>query len=202
MDDEAPGSSFREAVGEVAPLRTPTRQRQAKSREPTAGQLRRRAQAEAEEKTEASPLLTLGEVPQVAPHEVIGWKKNGIQDGVFRNLRLGRYAHESILDLHRKTVREARTALLEFFALARAKGWRNVLISHGRGERSPTPARIKSYLAHWLTELPDVLAYHSAEPRHGGAGAVYVLLRKSSSAREHNRELHGQKSDASDQRHR
>jgi hypothetical protein len=40
---------------------------------------------------------------------VIGWKKNGVQDGVFRNLRLGKHALEATLDPHRKTVKSTRS---------------------------------------------------------------------------------------------
>jgi DNA-nicking Smr family endonuclease len=70
-----------------------------------------------------------------------------------------------------------------------------VLIAHGRGEQSATPARLKSYVAHWLGQLPEVIAYSSADARHGGTGAVLVLLRKSFEAREETRESFGQKSD-------
>jgi hypothetical protein len=35
------------------------------------------------------------------------------------------------------------------------------------------------------------MAYHSAQKQHGGAGAVYVLLKKSERLKEKNREEHG-----------
>ena len=38
---------------------------------------------------------------------------------------------------------------------------------------------LKGCVDHWLRELDVVRAFHSAQPRHGGTGAVYVLLRKS-----------------------
>jgi DNA-nicking Smr family endonuclease len=41
---------------------------------------------------------------------------------------------------------------------------------------------------HWLEESDLVLAWHSAQPRHGGTGATYVLVRKSSDARQQTRE--------------
>ena len=97
------------------------------------------------------------------------------------------------LDLHRHTVKEAREALFAFLDLARRRGWRTVLVLHGRGERSATPARIKSYVAHWLTQVPDLIAWHSADRRDGGTGAVYVMLRKTPEARERARERHGLK---------
>ncbi|MFM7275513.1 MAG: Smr/MutS family protein, partial [Gammaproteobacteria bacterium] len=52
-------------------------------------------------------------------------------------------------------------------------------------DRKP-PALLKSCIAFWLPQLPEVLAFHSA-PRHlGGTGATVVLLRKSERARQEN----------------
>ncbi|MGR5488606.1 Smr/MutS family protein, partial [Vibrio alfacsensis] len=65
-----------------------------------------------------------------------------------------------------------------------------VLIVHGRGERSNPPALMKSYLAHWLTQIKDVQCVHSAQRFHGGSGAVYVMLRKSQEKKLENRERH------------
>ena len=190
-DDEA---SFRDAMRGVAKLRAPARETPRRRESPTAAQRRRRAQAEAEPESDVDARLTIAEVEAVGPHDIVGWKANGVQDGVFKNLRTGRYPIEATLDLHRKTVVEARDALLAFLKLAEAKGWRSVLVSHGRGEKSKTPARIKSYVVRWLTDSRQALAFHSAERRHGGAGSTYVLLRKSRAASEENRERHGQKS--------
>lgn len=142
--------------------------------------------------------LTLGEVPQVAPRDMLEWKKDGVQNGVFSRLKQGHYPVEGSLDLHRLSVREARDAVYKFFRLALARRWRTVLIAHGRGEQSATPARLKSYAVHWLGQIPEVIAYASADRRQGGTGAVLVLLRKSAAAREENREAFGQKSDRDD----
>jgi DNA-nicking Smr family endonuclease len=139
--------------------------------------------------------LTLGHVPDVKPYDTLAWKQDGVQDRVFRKLKQGAYEVQAELDLHRKTVREARVAVYDFLKLGLAKGWRTVLIAHGRGEKSPTPARIKSYVAAWLRDSPDVIAFHSAPPKRGGTGAVYALLKKSAAHREENRERHGQKGD-------
>ncbi len=187
--------AFREAVGDVQPLNRTPRDGSRPPPEVTPGLEHRRIAAEREPTAEeVDARLTLGEVPQVAPAEVVEFKRDGIQDGVFTKLRQGRYPIEARLDLHRKTVKEARAEVLRFVGVARARDQRSVLISHGRGERSPTPARIKSYVVHWLSQMDEVLAFVSAERRDGGAGSVYVLLRKSAKAREINRERHGQKS--------
>jgi len=192
MDDD--DEAFRAAMTDVARLNVAPKPAKPRTG-PTLSQRAHREQAECERRAVVDPnYLTLGEVKQLAPHELVSWKKDGVQEGVFRKLRLGEYPLEGRLDLHRKTVKEAREALFDFTRMAVAKGWRCVLINHGRGERSPTPARIKSYAIAWLAQMPEVLAYHHPERRHGGAGAVYVLLRKSPAKREENRERHGQKS--------
>lgn len=192
-----PRDLFREAMSDVVPL-TQKRVEQAPQREElTPAQLERREAAEGRRcgPGEDPNYLTLAEVPALEPRDTLEWKQDGVQNEVFRRLRLGGYPIDGSLDLHRHTVREARQAVFEFFELARRKGWRTLLIAHGRGERSPTPARIKSYVAHWLGQVPDIIAYHSAAARQGGTGAVYVMLKKSPAAREAARERHGLKSD-------
>lgn len=194
MDED--DALFQAEMADVARLRVP--RKPGRPRTPaTLAQRARRENAESERRETADPnYLTLGEVKLLAPHDLVSWKKDGVQEGVFKKLRLGKYQLDGKLDLHRKTVKEARAALFEFIHVALAKGWRCVSINHGRGENSPTPARIKSYTIAWLAQIPEVLAYHHPERRHGGAGAVFVLLRKSAALREENRERHGQKSDS------
>jgi DNA-nicking Smr family endonuclease len=203
MDDE-----FRRAMGDVAPLDEKAQKKaqhvaemlDAKKEMPRAvsvTQLERRYAALGIERTpqvDPNP-LTLGEVPQVAPRDVLEWKKDGVQHQVFARLKNGQYPIEGSLDLHRLSVKEAREAVFKFFHLADAKRWRTVLIAHGRGEQSATPARLKSYVARWLSQMPQVIAYSSADRRHGGTGAVLVMVKKSAAAKEETREMYGQKSD-------
>lgn len=196
-DGGQPDEDFREAMSDVVPLSQKRVAPEADRPEATPAQLERREAAEGRRpgvQAEDPNYLTLGEVKPLHPWETLAWKKDGVQVEVFRKLKAGRYDLEGQLDLHRHTVREARQAMLQFFAMARRKGWRTVLISHGRGEKSPTPARIKSYVAHWLNQIPDVIAYHSAARHHGGTGSVYVMLKKTPEAREAQRERHGFKS--------
>jgi DNA-nicking Smr family endonuclease len=188
--------SFREAMQGVAPLA----QKKVALDKPRPGitpaQLERREAALGERTPKVDPnYLTLGEVPSLHPRETLEWKKDGVQHEVFRKLRAGKYPIDGELDLHRHTVKEARAALFAFVNRALAKGWRTVLISHGRGERSATPGRIKSYVAFWLSQIPEVIAFHSAIPPHGGTGSVYVMLKKSAEARESAREQHGGKAE-------
>jgi DNA-nicking Smr family endonuclease len=132
--------------------------------------------------------LTDAPVEPVEPLEILEYKLDGVQKAVFKKLRQGKYAIEDHLDLHRHTVAEARTAVFQFLQSAIGHGYRTLLITHGKGERSNPPARLKSYVNHWLRQIPEVLAFHSAQKHHGGTGSVYVLLRKSEDERIANRE--------------
>jgi DNA-nicking Smr family endonuclease len=176
----------------VAPLAESHLRVRAESPEaPSLAQLARRQAAANSAKDNNT--LTLGEVPSVDPFDEIAFKRDGVQTGVYRKLRLGRYPQEATLDLHRMTVREAREAVWRFVHDAQRAGLRSVIITHGRGDRSETPGRLKSYVAHWLPTLPLVLAFHSAQRHHGGYGACYVLLRKNAEKRQDNRERHARR---------
>jgi DNA-nicking Smr family endonuclease len=165
---------------DVQPLRRPDRAPQPdRASEPTIAQRSRRdAALGGTDSVDPNP-FTMGEVPVVAPLEVLEWKKEGVQPEVFSKLRKGGYEVEAELDLHGLTVKEARATVWGFLGRALASHRRCLLIAHGRGERSPTPARLKSYLHHWLVGHPDVIALVSAQAHRGGTGALYVLLRKS-----------------------
>jgi len=176
----------------VAPLAESHLRVRAESPEaPSLAQLARRQAAANTAKDNNT--LTLGEVPPDDPFDEIAFKRDGVQTGVYRKLRLGRYPQEATLDLHRMTVREAREAVWRFVHDAQRAGLRSVIITHGRGDRSETPGRLKSYVAHWLPTLPLVLAFHSAQRHHGGYGACYVLLRKNAEKRQDNRERHARR---------
>ena len=79
----------------------------------------------------------------------------------------------------------------EFIGQAYEMGLRSVLVIHGKGETRADIERcsiLKGGVNHWLRELETVQAFHSAQQRHGGTGAVYILLRKSEEKKRENRE--------------
>ena len=122
---------------------------------------------------------------------VLSFKRSGVQNGVFRKLKQGRYEAESRLDLHRMTAEIARRAIFEFVEECHQFGLRSVLIIHGKGQGREDAERssiLKGCVDRWLRELEIVQAFHGAQPRHGGTGAVYVLLRKSEEKKRENRE--------------
>lgn len=149
-----------------------------------------RQQAATSEKISSDPNhLQHYEVERVQPHDVLGFKCHGIQDGVFKKLRQGKYQIDARLDLHRMTIEKAREMVFSFINDCMKYDLRTVLIMPGKGDRnSEDPALLKSYLIHWLPQLEDVMAYHTAQPKDGGAGAFYVLLRKSERKKQQARE--------------
>jgi DNA-nicking Smr family endonuclease len=97
---------------------------------------------------------------------------------VLKKLRQGKNPVEQTLDLHGLTVSRARAELIAFLGECEATGVRHAIIVHGKGFRSKDKAVIKPMVNRWLRATDNVLAFHSALPKDGGSGAVYVLLRK------------------------
>jgi len=106
----------------------------------------------------------------------------GLDPRVLRRLRRGDFAWQDHLDLHGMTSAIARVAVDRLLAESVALGHRCVLIVHGRGRNSKdqTPVlkeRLKSWLARGRAAR-IVLGFTTARPCDGGAGALYVLLRR------------------------
>lgn len=171
--------TFLQEMEGVRKIRKPNRADIKKPTELTPGHFERQRSAQAQPLVDRNP-LTADVVEPLTSHDVLSWQRPGVQHGVFRKLRLGQYPIEARLDLHRLTVEEARREVFRFVRDCVHYGVRSMLILHGKGERNPDGiAQLKSYLAKWLPELDDVLAFHSAQKHHGGTGAVYVMVRKS-----------------------
>jgi DNA-nicking Smr family endonuclease len=140
--------------------------------------------------SDLNALSTDGVVPLDA-WLILAFKRIGVQNGVFRKLKQGRYDAESALDLHRMNVEVARHEVFDFIEEAYQLGLRSVLVIHGKGGSKLQKERnsiLKGCVDHWLRQLEVVQAFHSAQPRHGGTGALYVLLRKSEEKKRENRE--------------
>jgi DNA-nicking Smr family endonuclease len=107
---------------------------------------------------------------------------NGVDRRLVKQLRQGVFSRQGHLDLHGFTRDEARTAVEQFLAESRVGRKRCVLVIHGRGLNSPGRVPVlKNALVRWLTRgglAKHVLAFTTALPTDGGAGALYVLLRK------------------------
>jgi DNA-nicking Smr family endonuclease len=114
--------------------------------------------------------------------EYIEGVAEGIDRRLLKRLRAGEYAVQAHVDLHGATRDEARDKVARFIVDSRRSGRRCVLIVHGRGMHSKDQIPVlKQAVRSWLERgqiARSVLAFATARPTDGGAGAVYVLLRR------------------------
>jgi len=115
----------------------------------------------------------------VQPLDSLEYRSDGVSLGVFRNLKRGQYPIDARLDLHRKKMHEAREAVYRFIHDCQRYDIRSAIILHGKGELSEPKAFLKSCVNTWLKQIPEVIAFHSAQKHQGGVGALYVLIKKS-----------------------
>jgi DNA-nicking Smr family endonuclease len=107
-----------------------------------------------------------------------------------RALAHGRLEVDAALDLHGMTQSEAHHALRAFILGAQARGMRLAIVVTGKGaarlrpgvaDFGDEPGVLRRLVPHWL-RAPDlrsaVLGFEEAGPAHGGAGALYVRLRR------------------------
>jgi DNA-nicking Smr family endonuclease len=111
-----------------------------------------------------------------------------------RQLVRGGVGPDDVIDLHGMTEGEAHRALRGFLVYAQAQGARLVLVITGKGQRQPErplwsdePGVLRRLTPHWLRagELRAiVLGFEEAGRSHGGAGALYVRLRRPGAGRQ------------------
>ncbi len=105
----------------------------------------------------------------------------GIDRRTQERVKTGAFPIEARLDLHGLSERAAHAALLRFVADGYGAGRRMLLVVTGRGRVSEGGGVIKRNLRRWLEageSAAHVLSVAEAQPRHGGAGAFYVYLRR------------------------
>ena len=103
----------------------------------------------------------------------------GENNNIFKRLCQGKIRYEKTKDLHSLTVNEVEHELEEFINNCKHHGLSCVLIIHGKGlgskEKFPI---IKNKLNEFLQEHLMVWGFCSAQQKHGGTGAIYVLFKK------------------------
>jgi len=102
-------------------------------------------------------------------------------------LRRGTRRPDAVLDLHGFRQAEAHDALIGFLRRSQAAGHSLVIVVTGKGAPASSDSFLqargvlKRLVPHWL-RLPDlrplVVGFEEAGPHHGGAGALYVRLRR------------------------
>jgi DNA-nicking Smr family endonuclease len=146
---------------------------------PAKTNLNKRARASTSDKT-------IDRLPPGLPAELtisadddLCYQGNGVQNRLMRQLKRGQLHIDNRLDLHGQTIAQAHQSTMQFLSQCQQPRQSCVLIIHGQGYRSAGGVPVlKLNVRHWLQEHAAVVAFHSAIPRDGGKGAVYVLLQK------------------------
>ena len=118
-------------------------------------------------------------LPELGPGQAIGLDK-----ATAERLRRGELPIEARLDLHGMTQAQAHEVLQRFLGQAQAQQRRCVLVITGKGFRATAEAPagvLRGAVPRWLNEPPNrgrILAFAAARDRHGGGGALYVLLKR------------------------
>lgn len=140
------------------------------------------------DKPEKSPVSVTRTVP--AQPDMDKKEHNpGLDRKTSDRLRKGQLPLDGILDLHGKSRVRAQEALNQFIQNSYVSGKRCVLVITGKGagadgRRDPLNEGLgvlKQFVPQWLNEPPNkalVLQSARAKPKHGGDGALYVLLRR------------------------
>lgn len=107
-----------------------------------------------------------------------------------RRLSRGLVAPESSIDLHGHTLSSAHAMLDDGLTRAVARGDRVLLLITGKpprpeSERPHARGAIRAAVGDWLAasrHADRIAAVRNAHPRHGGQGALYIVLRRERAA--------------------
>ena len=109
--------------------------------------------------------------------EVGTYLRRGVPETLLKKLQKGGWDVSARLDLHGKTVEEARIATSAFLYQSVSNNARVVSIIYGQGFGSANgEATLKTHVMNWLAQNTSVLAFCAAPKNDGGHGAVMVLL--------------------------
>jgi DNA-nicking Smr family endonuclease len=96
-------------------------------------------------------------------------------------IRRGQFTIEAQIDLHGMTQTEAFCALTKFVNSCFQLNRRMTLVITGKGRSRPEGGVLQTLVPRWLNESPlcqRIVSFQIAQPRHGGNGAIYVLLKR------------------------
>ncbi|MCH8809815.1 MAG: Smr/MutS family protein [Proteobacteria bacterium] len=105
----------------------------------------------------------------------------GVDRRSAQRLTRGQLPVEAALDLHGHTQDQAHAALERFLSEVQARGLRCVLVITGKGTTKEAGGVLRAQVPRWLNEPANrarILAFDYAQPKDGGLGALYVLIRR------------------------
>lgn len=95
--------------------------------------------------------------------------------------RRGRLGIDARVDLHGLNQEQAQAQLARFIAMSHNQGHRCLIVVTGKGDPRKGGGVLKRNVPMWLN-LPEnrskILAVTNAQPKDGGGGALYILLRR------------------------
>ena len=112
-------------------------------------------------------------------HELKLGQKIALSKKNIRDFNKGNVFIEDKLDLHGFNQVEAKNLLEDFINQSVENGKRLVLVITGKGNKGE--GIIKNNIISWLNTKDfrnKILAVNYASEKHGGSGAIYILLRK------------------------
>ncbi len=125
--------------------------------------------------------------PKAVPPTAPVLDRHGLDTSWERKLKGARIDPDFTLDLHGHTLDAAHVRLDRGLAQAKAMGARLVLVVTGKprpvehADRGERRGAIRAKILDWLAAGPhgaDIAAVRAAHRRHGGDGAVYIVLRR------------------------
>ncbi|MFC3908152.1 Smr/MutS family protein [Legionella dresdenensis] len=167
---------FRQAVASAKPLKK-SKQIATERPKPAATRRKREDFTEIEPK-ESGLYLSNYYHDTVDAHTILSFAQHSIPSRRMRELRQGLIKWQGRLDLHGLRPDDAQRTLVKFIHNAVAEDKRCLLVIHGKGGAEGETPILKNLVNHWLKQIPQVLAFHSATPRDGGSGALYLLLKR------------------------
>lgn len=144
----------------------------------------------ASERLPAAKLRTYDVAPYTPPVSAPKPPPTGLERRFKRRVAVGRIPVEAVLDLHGMTQPQAHAALNRFIVGAQREGARLVIVVTGKGLRerahradAAEPGVLRRAVPFWLRDgalRQIVIGFEEAALGHGGAGALYIRLRRPS----------------------
>ncbi len=175
--------SFADAMSKHDDLKKLDRGQLAKHAPPAGPQREASSSSPAPPTSTTSPTTSQGAAPNASgPNRNSGATLALASRAELKKLRAGKIRPQQTIDLHGFTRDNAYRRLCHEVARAATADFRCLLVIHGKGQHSSIGAvTIRDELSDWLTQPP--LAQHVAgctfaQPKDGGSGASYLLLRR------------------------
>jgi DNA-nicking Smr family endonuclease len=174
-DDDA--EAFAREMADVVPLRPDPRGRIRAA--PRIATVSPRTEVLTVRQRHGTPRHDAAAPPSESDADADSFAADGVDRREIRKLKRGEHVAADACDLHGLTAAAACVRVGAFIDRSRHRRHRCVCIVHGRGLHSHgETAVLKSRVRDYLRRHRAVLAFADAPRDDGGAGAVYVLLRR------------------------